>query len=123
MRNRKEELRIAHDRSVISANLNGIGFEDDGFFVIYIPSLNISGYGDNEEEANEMVIEVFNEFSQSLLSLSRRQMLAELNKMGWKQERYRKKRLVHLSETTFEDLKKELDISDDVEIKNMPIAV
>lgn len=123
MRNRKEELKIAYSNNIIKAKLNGIGFLDDGFFVIYIPSLGLSGYGDNEEEAKEMIKVVFDELSQSLLSLSKAQMLSELKEMGWQQEKYRKKRLTHLSDTTFQDIKKELDISDDIEIRNMPIAV
>src|SRR5690606_25906698 len=79
-----------------SKELNGFftcysGKSGDHWIVI-IPSLNVSGYGDTEDEAIKDIEYNIKVFCDDLLSLDRIQMNIELKKMGWVKDKYFNKR-------------------------------
>jgi predicted RNase H-like HicB family nuclease len=57
--------------------------EQGEFWVSIVPSLNVSGYGKTENEANESLQENLHTFCKDLFSVSEDQRKVELKKMGW----------------------------------------
>lgn len=61
-----------------------IEFEDHGHTVVYIPSLNLSAYGNNLEEAHEMMANaVLEDFFEALLEQPEHIVFEVLGKLGW----------------------------------------
>ncbi|TXD84433.1 hypothetical protein ESY86_05030 [Subsaximicrobium wynnwilliamsii] len=120
---KKETINIDHRKKIFKAQLNGVGFKEGDAHIIYLPSLQISSYGECIEEANEMMKISLNEFSENLLQLDELKINSILKQLGWEKAKFFDKRLVHLSETTFEDIKKEFNLPDDTQVQKIPIAV
>ena len=119
----KEIVKIDFPKRFWKAELNGVEFKEEQSHIIYIPSLNISSYGDTTEEALEMMKVVARQFFLDLLDLGEVALKKELENLGWIGSKYFKKKLTHLSNTTFEDIKKEFNLPDETTVRNIPIAV
>jgi hypothetical protein len=65
----------------VDVDLSLIIFAEEGTDVVYCPALDISGYGLNEQEANES----FNiSFGESFLyTLNKKTFINELKRLGW----------------------------------------
>lgn len=87
-------IHFSEPRSA-SGQLNVLKFRDHDFAVCYIPSLNLSAYGDTHKEALERLFqEVFKDFIDSLTLLGNDRGTKELEKLGWKRNQLFKKRFV-----------------------------
>lgn len=100
-----------------------MAFLEDGSTIFYIPSLRISAYGDNFDEAKQMAEEVVDDFFKSLLNLGESEGTKKLIELGWKRSPLFKKRMEALSTTTFEDIKREFNIPDEVKIEEVALEV
>ena len=70
-----------------------------------------------------MIKLVLNEFSKDIIRLKEDEIQNILSNLGWKRNQYFKKRMVNLSETTFDDIKKQFNLPDETEVEQMSIAV
>ena len=59
--------------------------------VLYVPSLEITSYGETKKKALEMLKFSINEFCDYLMSLPIKKMEAELTKLGWKHDKFKNK--------------------------------
>ncbi len=89
----KETLHINAKRNAIKANINVASFvdKDTNQHIAYAPSLEISGYGNTQQQAEEMLLESVNSFFMQLLDLSIGQLNEMLKNYGWKKDRLRNK--------------------------------
>lgn len=69
----KEQLKIS---------LSFIEFDEDNRTILYCPALDLSGYGNNEEEAKESFEVVLEEFIR--YTMNKKTFFNELTKLGWK---------------------------------------
>jgi len=70
-----------------------VEFKDHQFYVAYMPTLNLSGYGDTENEALDMLFkDVLMDFFEHLMKLSETEVTEELAKYGFMKSGYFKKR-------------------------------
>lgn len=98
MLNHKEEkLQINYTRKKASGSVRMVGFKDNGFQMLYIPSFGISSYGETIEEAKQMMTETLDDFFNGLVSLPEKQFLEELDKMGWKRSVFFKKKFENIA--------------------------
>ena len=65
--------------------------KDTRQMVVYIPALEITGYGSNEKKAMEMLNFSVKEYFAFLSSLAPKKIETELLKLGWKHTPYRNK--------------------------------
>jgi len=59
-----------------------LSFKEDDTFIVYSPALDVSGYGDTEEEARksfELTLEEFINYT-----LNKKTFQSELTRLGWK---------------------------------------
>ena len=79
---------LSNERINVSSTLIRYRDKDTQQIVLYIPSLDISGYGSTEKRAREILLFSINEFVKHLFRLSQRQLDVELLKLGWKQNKF-----------------------------------
>lgn len=80
-------------RGHINASVTALQFKDADThqFVIFVPSLNISGYGETHEKAQEIVKFNMDEFFKYIVLLSQKKRDSELAALGWKQNKLKAK--------------------------------
>lgn len=84
LKNTVEFVRVNKRR--ISLGAVQISGKNDGYYVVVMPSLGVSGYGTTEDEAQKSFEHNLNLFCEDLLSLSRHEIEMELTKLGFKKE-------------------------------------
>jgi len=68
----------------VEAGFNVFSFTDNSHIIVYVPSLNLSAYGNTEEEAMDMLINVvIDDFFESLVRSSEGEVFQRLGKLGW----------------------------------------
>ncbi len=80
-----DTLNLNFNKSIAKGTFLLHIFEDHGHFVGYMPSLNLTAYGDSPNEAGERLLkEVCDDYFRNLMALGRDGAERELAKLGWK---------------------------------------
>lgn len=74
--------KIVNRNGHVSVTLDVYVFKEDDSFIAYSPALDISGYGDSEEEAKASFSIVMNEYI--AYCLTKRTLVKDLRAHGWK---------------------------------------
>ncbi|MFK7798770.1 MAG: hypothetical protein AB8E82_15070 [Aureispira sp.] len=90
MTNRKFQDKLNLKKDTITLNLTLISFQEDDYSVLYSPTLDLYGYGENEGEA----LNSFNETIYLYLEygMNENTILQDLKNLGWERQKYFKKR-------------------------------
>lgn len=120
---KKETLNIDRNKNIFKGHLSGICFKEGDYQIIYVPSLEISSYGEDLKEANSMMKKIITQYGKDLLHLTESKMNKTLTEMGWQKSKFFKRKHENMSDTTFEDIRKEFNLPDDIKVRNIPIAV
>ena len=75
----------------IRFTLNSIMGKQDDFLIIYIPSLNISGYGKTRDEAEELIQAEIKVFCEDVMKMSTKERNAYLSSIGFKASKFQTK--------------------------------
>lgn len=86
-------LKINKSKGTIQGILKIFNIQEDTGIVLYIPTLNMSAYGDTSDEALEMLKEILDDYFISIMDIRTEAMLKELKKYGWQVHSIFKKRL------------------------------
>ena len=92
--NSKEEfLHINRNSKVINSRLVIVRYRDKetNQYVVYIPALDISSYGETKKKATEMLKFSLEEYFDYLVDLSQKKMEAELFSNGWSHSKIKQK--------------------------------
>jgi len=120
---KKETIKIDFNKKDFKINVLGFGFKEGNNFIIYLPSLNISGYGKNKDEALEMIKISLDAFSDDLFEMGPMEAQKYLEKLGWKPHPVFHKKLERDAEVSPDLLKKQYHLPKDTPIQQIPIAV
>lgn len=85
----KDTVRIKNNMLYLSVNVFS-GKQGD-YHILYCPSLNISGYGNTEKEAEDFLHVEMETFSEDVLGMSSEEKENFLLSLGFKREKFRKK--------------------------------
>lgn len=82
-----DELHIG--KKSVTSNLSAFKYQDKDTnqYIIYIPSLEISGYGETKEKSEEMIHHALKDFCKYLTGLSSKDQKEELRKLGWRKHK------------------------------------
>lgn len=69
------------DKSV-KVDLQVLFFEEDNVYYAYMPSFDLTGYGNTEEEAKESLTVVLDEFLR--YTINKNTLFIEMQRLGWK---------------------------------------
>jgi len=72
---------LERGKSGINTKLSLLSFKEDGAYIIYSPALDLSGYGNTEEEAKESFQVVLEEFI--TYCMNKKTFYEELKRLGW----------------------------------------
>jgi len=88
-----DTLRIDHNKRSVKAYISILSFidKDTRQWVYYMPTLDVTGYGETEDKAAEMMKFSIGELFSHLLNLSNKHLQTELSKLGWKKNYFRNK--------------------------------
>ncbi|TRX52375.1 hypothetical protein FNH22_21930 [Fulvivirga sp. M361] len=120
---KKEYIKLDHSNKAEKGVVGAYEFEDHGHFVIYIPSLNISSYGSNKNEAREMLNESLDDFFQSMLYYDPEVAHYEMLKLGWKRDKLFKKKINDPPYVDVNGVLRDFDLSEDTKITQALIEV
>lgn len=73
--------KFNNNKAGIQASLPLISFTEDESFIVYCPALDVSGYGDNKDEALQSFVITLNEFFDYTINKST--LDVELKQLGW----------------------------------------
>lgn len=68
-------------KRMIDVNLSIIIFKEDDTHLVYCPALNLTGYGDSEDQAMKSFEVVLSEYFN--YTINKQTLEADLQKMGW----------------------------------------
>ena len=89
--NTKEKDTIRIKNGDLSMTISVFSGKQGDFFLAYCPSINISGYGKTEMEAEDFIKTEMEVFSEDILGMTIDERENYLLSIGFKQERYKKK--------------------------------
>jgi hypothetical protein len=119
----KESVKINISRKQLAAKLRTLVFKEEEVHIVYLPGFKISGYGETIEEAYELAKLSLRDFADNLFKLPESKIYQTLRELGWEKDKYLKKQMRNLSETTFEDIKREFNIPDNTPIHESSLSV
>jgi hypothetical protein len=96
---------------------------EEQFKILFIPSLNLSGYGSNDEEALEMLKDSLDTYFNNLFKLKNDRVLNELGLLGWKQDRIHHKRFNNVAYVDKEGILRNFNLPAETEIEESSIAI
>lgn len=99
-------------------------FEDNGFFVTYNKSLELSSYGKTEEEAKARFANiVFSDFCENLTELPEDKIFEEFNNLGWKRSPFFKKELSNTAHVDTAGVLRNFNLAEGAKIKEEYVIV
>ena len=119
----KEILKIDFSKNSLKAELNAFGFKDGEFYILHIPSLEISAYGDDYKEAMQMLKDSLDVFSEDVFNMPIDDAKKYLKKLGWMPSKFFKKKMEQTKKISPDYLKKEYNLPHNTTIKKIPIAI
>jgi hypothetical protein len=112
----QEYIKINFKKKVSDTVVKFFGFREGENYVIYAPSLDLSAYGSNKQEALAMFKVSLDELFNSLFNLSEAEIVKELSKFGWKRNRFLKKRFFSTSFVNKDGILKDFNLPKETEI-------
>lgn len=80
-----DNITIEHqdDKRLISCKITVCVFKEGKHYIHYVPSLNISAYGDTEFGSYRMLKESLDDYMRTLTDISEQELNQELSELGW----------------------------------------
>ena len=121
--NGPEKLHIDRSKRKIKYHLQGVGFQDSDTlqYVAYIPALEISGYGETKQKAEDMASFSLQQIFDQFLTMSHVELSASLRELGWDESKYFEK---YFSKTYLDDegILKNLNLQGGIKIERFSVA-
>ena len=95
--------------------------KDTNQHIAYVPSLEVTGYGNTETEARDLLWVAIEKFFDHLFSPSVTRIYDELSKLGWKRSWYKKKEFSRTYIDVTGELK-EFALEDSIRTEELQIA-
>lgn len=89
-----EKLKLDFKKGSVKGLLKVLSFKEGDSFIQYVPSLNISAYGDSDEESSEMLREIIKDYFHDLFELNEYKINGILKDFGWIKSKLYPKRFV-----------------------------
>ncbi|NGM63509.1 hypothetical protein G5B30_16490 [Sphingobacterium sp. SGG-5] len=119
----RDFLKIGNDR--IKGNVTAVSFMDGDFHILYIPSLNLSSYGNTFEEAKQMMEEVVvKDFCVNVLkNKNKGYVISELKKLGWTKSPFFEKDLSKSAYIDKEGILREFELPENTPIREENVQI
>ncbi len=106
-----------------SARLRLLAFVAADQYVLYIPSLNLSAYGNDAPEALGMIHIVLADYFSHLSLLNEQQVLREINQYGWVRKPFLPKQLRNIQIVDEKSIKEDFELPAETVIHEQFVSV
>lgn len=123
---KQDWIKVKHTAQdqTLQGQLNSIEFKDHGSCIVFIPSLNLSSYGDTPEEAHLMMKDiVLKDFCDTIMNQSFEKIISDLKDLGWSQSPFFKKELSKTAYINKQGLLRDLNVSENTEVTERLVTV
>lgn len=117
----KLDLARAHKKA--KAKLRLLLFMIEGNYILYIPSLNLTAYGNTEDEAKKMLDVVIEDYFSHLSQLSDQEVLQEIKQYGWVRKPYLAKQLRNIQFVEEKTIKEDFELPAETIIREQFVSV
>ncbi len=108
----------------IKGQVHAVDFKQDGHYIIYIPSLGLSAYGDDVMQARKMMSEhIIPDFCETLLEQPLSKIIHELKDLGWNSSQFFKTELSITAHIDKEGILKDFDLPKNTVMHESLLAV
>ena len=121
----KETININTKHQSFHGSLCVVQFMDHGHYISYMPSLNLTGYGDTPNEADKLLMDfVVKDFLEGLFSLEKDELIFdELKKLGWQRSPFFKKDLNKSAYVNKEGILRDFNLPAETKIESKLMSV
>ncbi|MBE8714105.1 hypothetical protein [Sphingobacterium hungaricum] len=120
----KEILNLDFSKRQLNGKLKAFNFLEGGETMLYIPSLELSAYGDTLDEANDMMKNhVFTSFIDSIFEENEAYVYEALEELGWIRNARLKNSLSKISNLTGIDILEDFDLPSNTVIEESLIEI
>ncbi|MBO0930160.1 hypothetical protein [Fibrella aquatilis] len=113
----EESLKLDLKRKVAHTGLRMLVFSRDGQSIVFLPSLNLTAYGDSESEATDMLQIVLKDYFDNLFALTEQQAMQELKQYGWIRKPFLAKQLRNVQFLDVETIKQNFELPAETQIR------
>ena len=118
-----QSLQVNFHRRSVKGEFKVFKMTDNGFRIVFIPALNLSGYGKDEDEAFDLLKFSIDEYFNSLFKLKIDRIQNELGLLGWKQDRLHHKRFHNVAFVDKQGILKNFNLPAETHIEEMAVSV
>ena len=118
-----QSLQVNFHRRSVKGEFKVFKMTDNGFRIVFIPALNLSGYGKDEDEAFDLLKFSIDEYFNSLFKLKIDRIQNELGLLGWKQDRLHHKRFHNVTFVDKQGILKNFNLPAETHIEEMAVSV
>lgn len=119
----ENKIKIDYKNHTLTGHVQIMEITLKDSIILYVPSLELSSYGDTRSEAKELLDSIMFDYSESLFQLPKNELINELGKYGWKKHEYFNKRFKNESFVDKEGVLKNFDLPLDTPIHEATLAV
>lgn len=125
MNSNSEYIKISSGKrpQIQKAHLMSVSFVDGDHTIIYIPSINVSAYGSNFEEADEMMKVSIHEAMLAFNRLSHAELIAQLKSYGWERNVFYKTDLSKSAHIDKEGILRDFELSEETHLTERLVTV
>lgn len=124
MKEVQEYLKVNSKQKKGKARLRLVEFIDNGYYIVYIPSLKLSAYGNSKQEAREMMGDVvLDDFFENLTAQPEIVALEFLKELGWKKSPIFPKELSFATHVDTDGILKNFNLSESTKITETLVEV
>lgn len=120
-----EYIKISSGKNpkIKKAHFMSIEFEQEGFKIVFIPSIGLSAYGSTYEEAREMMKVSIHEAMTAFNKCTPAEMFAELKSYGWERNVFYTSDLSKSAHIDKEGILRDFDLDLDTPIQERLVTV
>ena len=119
---KSDSIHLAKDTATAALTIHK--FQDNGHFVVYMPALNLSAYGETAKEATDRLVhEVLDDFFENLLAMKPEQANKELQKLGWSRNKLFKKQFRANSYVDRSGVLKNFNLPEETKVETTVVTV
>jgi|GEM_PF-1261993 len=124
MKEIEETLSISYTHKRGKGILRLVEFQDNGHYIVYVPSLNLSAYGNTFDEAFQMMSDVvIEDFFENLLERPEKIVYDHLSNLGWHKSSTDSQGLSNSVHVDTEGILKNFNLSADTKIRETLVEV
>lgn len=123
MSRKEEKIKIHHSAGTVEMGLWVFYFKDGDHHIAFVPSLNLTAYGDSESEAEDMLAnDVLKDYMNNLLASSEAKVTQELGRYGWKRNTFFKKKFYNTPYIDEQGVLKNFNLPEETPVKSKFVA-